>query len=201
MSAMIKWTKQHQCSGSLLLVVAVALGLSCGCRRETAENGQPGLEMTGEAARVLSQLEKMPVWAFLAPEPYSSAEIQEIEDTVCVVSKSDLDTLRRAVVGYVADDRVGLKAMNVFVLNRYLFEFPDAPAAQRAQVDPFWGGWVRVDGGDVDLRWPWTVSSDGRWHLATPGRYSGPGYDAVEAFDYYRTALGKRKAAGENCAN
>jgi hypothetical protein len=148
-------------------------------------------EQVEQVPQVLRQLRGMPAWSALGP-----SQVEERAHVVCVVerlARYDLAVLRDAVVQYSGEMFASEGSMfweiedRLYTLNKYMFDLPEwAPIGT---VQDF-GGYPRQPyrSGMENTMWPLSCGPDGEVLLTgvSVGDYSGPVYDAVRAFDYYR---------------
>jgi len=144
-------------------------------------------------------LQKMPDWTAFSLNQAYPQERAAIEQTAQRIAQYDLNTIRAAIAAYLANDGqvLGTAAARgkVLIINKYLFDLPATAPASSSHARTFGGGWwgQPVFDDAVCLRWPWSVDDDGTWHLTgTFGGFTGPPYDALQAFDYYREQFGRR---------
>jgi hypothetical protein len=144
----------------------------------------------------------MPDWTLFSLNKENSQERQQIKDAARRISTYDLDLIRLAFERRMKNNP--LEFGKLFVLNKYLFNLPDAIRRDSPHFQFFGGGWVgmpmtgdpnkRNDSDELSLRWPWSVDDDGKWQLTGKfGGFNGPPYDALAAFDYYGKQFGKRE--------
>jgi hypothetical protein len=155
--------------------------------------------------RVVSLMESMPAWSAVTPD---AAERSCIERTCREVAAYDKDTIRAAVVrlespASVARGDFAAREGRLFLLNRFLFDLPisvrrDSPHFQFFFAS-FWGLPLSGERGKIDpsdtvaCRWPWSDDYQGGLRLeGVCFGYSGPPYDALRDFDYYRKTFGRR---------
>ncbi|MEI7836657.1 MAG: hypothetical protein WCK05_09630 [Planctomycetota bacterium] len=122
----------------------------------------------------------------------------------------DLDVIREAMEVYLTTEfkagfDQGMQSLGkLTLLNTYLFALPPLVRRDSPHFGAGFGGWgpdrqmtgepFNPQPSDArNFRWPWSVDEQGRWRLTGRRGYStGPAYDALGTFDYYRKNFGKR---------
>jgi len=161
-----------------------------------------------EVAQIVALLRSMPDWTGLPLFEERQEERNQIEAIMYKMGRYDLDTIRAAVEKYDRESNATGAARiaaegRLFVLNRFLFNLPRTVRLDSPHSRNFGGCWfgelVVAKPGSPEasdqlvLRWPWSEDQAGNWRLT--GRcmgFSGPPYQPLEAFDYYRKEFGKR---------
>jgi hypothetical protein len=148
-----------------------------------------------EAVKIMSDC---PIRTQLTDVGRQASERQKIIACLGKLARYRTSVLRAAEVEYTKDltargaysqlDDLGV----LFLLNRYIFNVPDASPRSEAR---FFGGWegVRVTENEVNLLWPLAVGKSGDLELSsTFDGYNGPVFRAVDEFDYFDRRFGRR---------
>jgi len=173
-----------------------------------------------EVDAIVSLLEEMPNWT--KPNMADANKRAKMEDTARRIAGYPTEAIRAAMERYwkegtaAAGDEASRAGLGLYVLNKYLFDFPETVAldsATRRHDAPWFGGWtsgwfwtkqgskwVRVYSKLMPnwawIRWPWAEQEDGTWRLwATPPDSTEQAYRPLEAFDYYRKTYPRRDVA------
>ena len=172
-----------------------------------------------EVGEIIALLEKMPGWPALPAignfhrNGLAWEKAVTLEKTVRKIAQYDLDSVREAIKQYRdlirAEHRPGGDD-NLFILNRYLFDLPQAVRRDSKHFRHFLIGWRGMPrtgdpktpkpSDEFSVRWPWKEGKDGRWHFELKRMlliYMGPPYRPLERFDYFRKHFGPREIKGE----
>jgi hypothetical protein len=195
---MVSELSRHRLGLVLLLGIAtaavIALLMIIAYRHATPPD-DPSRDEKHECSvdEVLDLIDKCPPWSSFSAD--DDAVAGRIISSLRELHRCDLDSLRRAIVTLIKREEerggLGIEPMTkLFVLNRYLFEVP----SQESVSEPHFGGWhIPTDGEWEDRMWPLSVHEDGMVLSGMFFSYTGPPYDALDEFDYFRSKYGPRR--------
>lgn len=188
-------------STSVVLAIALCSGASS-CRTRSdryPEKTTPTPDRQDVSAReIVRLLKEMPSWFESIDDPSASGRVLR---TMQVIASYSLDEIRAAITLFVAQESDPTRGPNMdngarlLILNKYLFEIPDAPATSR----PMMHGWLLATTTQpVTTAWPLYRAPDGELKLhVPPGAFSGPPYHPLDEFDSYRAQYPRRPTRGQ----
>jgi len=158
------------------------------------------------SAEVVALIESMPTWVKLHSWEKQEKEQAQIEAAIRKIAGYDTDVIRSAEEFYLAADRGATidRTGQLYILNKFLFDLPEKVRLDSPASNDFGGWWMNrpihrdprnpEDVGEVSMRWPWSENAQGAWRLTGRSNiFSGPPYQALQAFDFYRETYGRRK--------
>lgn len=138
-------------------------------------------------------LEDFPDWTGRKP---SWVQRNRFRNTAQELGKLDSDALRSAISSYLAAipaaDQFEARG-KIYVLNRYLFAVPSGPHPEVRRFGGFWDARPKAYSHQYLPLWPLEVDRSGNLVVSHGmGGYMGPGYRALQEFDYFRDEFGRR---------